>query len=417
MTRLIIERPGERGAILYMFGIAVVTLFLIAALAIDLGSAYVTTTNLSKAVDAGALAGARYTMKGESAMNQIINQVAEANFGEADDPQYTPNYQITIWNPATDTTRVRVTGNTNAPAYFSRLFGTEEIPVTALAEATRYPLDMSLVLDLSASLDRNDAFDDMQVAARGFLEYFDDNVDRFGLVTYSTWAEEQMALQKNFKAPGQTIIDGLVAISDTNIEEGLRLGKSQLDAAFPRTEALQMVVLFTDGRSTAFADNFQMPDGHNPAFYDGIVAAYISGSSYRGLFQTADGQKIKNFVSGAPVLYPNSSTVTSVKPKFLPGGGTVNGTNIRQMGADQAEAWANAIRAAGYTIFTIGLGNPAATDPGDVPDLDFLRRIANEDGIVDDDQPKGELMFAPSPEELSAAFQTLADRIITRLTR
>jgi hypothetical protein len=87
------------------------------------------------------------------------------------------------------------------------------------------------------------------------------------------------------------------------------------------------------------------------------------------------------------------------------------------MGADQSEAWANTVRAAGYTIFTIGLGNPGATDPGDVPDLDFLRRIANEDGISDSDQPKGELLFAPSPEELSGAFATLADRIITRLTR
>jgi hypothetical protein len=31
-------------------------------------------------------------------------------------------------------------------------------------------------------------------------------------------------------------------------------------------------------------------------------------------------------------------------------------------------------------------------------------------------QPKGEMLFAPSPEELDTAFTRLADRILTRLT-
>lgn len=412
------KNKGERGAILAMLAASLIFVFLAIGIAVDIGTAYVRTMTLSKAVDAGALAGARYTMRGESEMRKIVADVAASNFGVASTAnEYGANYDITIWHPSTDTTRVRVDGTTAAPALFSRIIGRDDMPVRVSAEATRYPLDMSLILDLSASLDRNNAFDDMQLAARNFLEYFDDNIDQFGLVTYSTWAEEKMPVQKHFKATGQGIISGLTAISDTNIEEGLRVSYQQLNAAWPRQEALKIAVLFTDGRGTAFAENLQMPSGHNPAWYNGIWATYISGASYRGTFQINDGRKIKNWASGVPVLYPNSSTVASQQPKNLPGGLAVNGTNIRTVAAAQAEAQANTIRGAGYTVFAIGLGNPDATDPGDVPDLAFLRRIANEDGIVSSNQPKGELLFAPSPADLDAAFRLLADRIITRLTR
>jgi Flp pilus assembly protein TadG len=395
----------------------IIILFLLAGVAVDIGTAYVRTMSLSKAVDAGALAGAKYTMKGEAEMRSIIDKVAAANFGPDPDSDYGATYNVTIWSPATDTTRVRVQGTTASPAMFSRVVGQDDIPISVLAEATRYPLDMSLSLDLSASLDRNGSFDDMQVAAKNFLDHFDDNIDQFGIVTYSTWAAQRMPVQKNFKSAGKAIIDGLTFISDTNIEEGLRLSKSQLDVAFPRQEALKIVVLFTDGRATAFAENLEMPTSHNPAWYNGVWAAYISGSSYRGLFQISDGQKIKNFVSGAPVLYPNSSTQTSVQPKKLPGNLSVTGANIRSVAAAQTEAQANTIRAEGYTIFVVALGNPDATDPGDVPDLDLLTRVANEDGIVSASQPKGEMLFSPSPEDLDQTFALLADRIITRLTR
>jgi len=413
-----ITKSKEHGAILALLAASLVFVFLAIGIAVDIGTAYVRTMSLSKAVDAGALAGARYTMRGETEMRQIIGDIAATNFGVADaENEYGANYSITIWHPSADTTRVRVDGTTESPALFSRIIGRDDMHVRVSAEATRYPLDMSLILDLSASLDRNGAFDDMQVASRNFLEYFDDNIDQFGLVTYSTWAQERMPVQKNFKATGKSIINGLSAISDTNIEEGLRVSYQQLNTAWPRQEALKIAVLFTDGRCTAFAENLEMPSGHNPAWYNGIWATYISGANYRGTFQINDGWKIKNWASGVPVLYPNSSTVGSQKPKNLPGGLAVNGTNIRTVAAAQAEAQANTIRAAGYTIFAIGLGNPDATDPGDVPDLDFLRRVVNENGIVSSSQPKGELLFSPSAVELDATFRLLADRIITRLTR
>jgi hypothetical protein len=52
-----------------------------------------------------------------------------------------------------------------------------------------------------------------------------------------------------------------------------------------------------------------------------------------------------------------------------------------------------------------------------VPDLDLLKRLANDDGVVSSAQPVGEMMFAPSSAELDATFARLANRILARLAR
>ena len=406
----------ERGVVVVLFSLALVCLLLAAGMVVDLGLAYVTRGRLTKAVDAGALAGARESSRSNTDIETIVRKVASANYTQILDT----SYDVAITTPATDTKRIAISAATESPAIFTRLIGRESYDVVAAAEAMRYPLDTSFVLDLSYSLQRNNAFDDMQDASVAFLEHFDDSIDQFGLVTYSTWAEERMPLRKNFKAPMATDIRTRTAISDTNIDEGLRLAKRQLDNTALRDNAVRIVVLFTDGRPTAFGDTFALPSGTTPRTYNGIVASYISGSSHRGLFRATDGFKVIRFASGAPVTASNGSstaTAASAMPARLPDGSTTNGTNIRRLGTSQSEQWANEIRAAGYTIYTIGLGSLTATDPGDQPDLDFLRRIANENGIVSASQPAGAMLFAPSPDALEAVFAKLADRILTRLTR
>ncbi|RMF22656.1 MAG: TadE/TadG family protein, partial [Deltaproteobacteria bacterium] len=198
---------SERGVILILFVIGIIAVFLISGLVVDLGVAFVTTSKLSRATDAGALAGARHTSAGTTGIKAMAQKVAEANFSSTAVASTTgSNYTVTVDSPATDTIRVTVNGAARANTYFSRLIGKTHVDVSTVAEATRFPLDMSLVLDLSYSLQRNNAFDDMQAAATHFLDYFDDNIDQFGLVTYSTWAEEKMSLRKNFKATGKSII-------------------------------------------------------------------------------------------------------------------------------------------------------------------------------------------------------------------
>ncbi len=402
----------EAGSIITLFALSVVVIFFTLGLSIDLGSAYVAQARLSKSVDAGVLAGARNTARGDVKIQDIALKIARANM-VIDQPV---SYSVQISSPVIDTKRVTMRATTNSRTTFAVLMGKTSLDVSAEGEATRYPLDMSLTLDLSYSLQRNNAFDDMQRAATGFLNYFDDSVDQVGIATYSTWAEDKLPLQKYFQIPGTTIISGLSAISDTDIQEGLRVSKAQLDGAFKRTGALKIVVLFTDGRPTAYRDTFNFSDPAC-ATYDGVAATYISGSSFRGMFKWQDGRKIVKFIpTCTTTTQGNLSGTASPVPTQVSTAGSA-GNFVRAQGIIKAEAQADLIRAAGYTIYAIGLGNPNATNAGDVPDLAFLGRVTNEGGHVNAAQPRGEVIFAPSPAQLDDAFAKLADRLLTRLTR
>ncbi|MFQ5351947.1 MAG: hypothetical protein ACE5D3_02615, partial [Candidatus Binatia bacterium] len=241
--------------------------------------------------------------------------------------------------------------------------------------------------------------------------------DRAGAIGYSTVGATNMTIRKNFKALAQDEIRDLEPITDTNIDEGLRLAKVELDNAPVRENAVKIVVLFTDGRPTAFRDIFPMNTPHAPDPYDAVVTSYISGSWYRGLFDPINGLKVVGFNGdGSPILYPNASYASSPRPRWLPGGLAVNGYNIRALGIEQAEEQAESIRQAGYVIYVVALGNPNAVYEGDQPDLDFLRRLANENGVVSANEPKGQMVFSPSAAELNSVFSLIADRILRRIT-
>jgi hypothetical protein len=158
-----------------------------------------------------------------------------------------------------------------------------------------------------------------------------------------------------------------------------------------------------------------MPDHSKPQTFNGVVAAYIDGSSYRGLFSKLDGRKIRYFTdSGVAVTTDNASYAKSIAPKYLPGKYRVDGHNIRSQAAAHAEGRASVIRRSGYTIYVVGYRGPT-TDPrlrDDVPDTDFLRRIANQDSIVDPRAPAGRAVLAQNPQDLAPAFAGIADDIL-----
>jgi len=85
----------------------------------------------------------------------------------------------------------------------------------------------------------------------------------------------------------------------------------------------------------------------------------------------------------------------------------------QQDGIDQAYA----LRASGTLVYTIALGNPAATDPLQTPDLDYLKLLANENGIANGGQPQGKSYFAPSVAELQTVFDQVASDLLSRLSQ
>ena len=65
-------------------------------------------------------------------------------------------------------------------------------------------------------------------------------------------------------------------------------------------------------------------------------------------------------------------------------------------------------------FYNIGLGNPNATDPLDVPDTDLLLRMSNDPTSPEytDTQPSGMFVFAPDNTQLNSAFVRVASEIL-----
>jgi hypothetical protein len=85
----------------------------------------------------------------------------------------------------------------------------------------------------------------------------------------------------------------------------------------------------------------------------------------------------------------------------------------RQNGIDQADL----IRSNGIYLYAIGLGNPAAGNPLLVPDMAYLKQLANEGGMTDPSQPQGKAYFAPTAAQLNVVFQQVAADILVRLAQ
>ncbi len=292
------------------------------------------------------------------------------------------------------------------------------VALPATAESERLPVKVSLVLDVSRSVEREGIFDDVKQGARAFVARFDAQTDRVGLIDYYTTAHERTSLKGRFKRRMFRAIDALEIQSDTNVEEALRTAKRQIDRTPDRPRVSKVIVLFNGGPSTAFSARFEMFYRTDPFWYRGAVASYITGSSYRGLFRLSDGAKVVSFdARGRPVTVPNASTRGSPAPRALPGSLSVSGTNIRRVAAERSEARARWIRSKGYTIYVVGFLNRSSSNVGDIPDPSLWRRIANDDGIANPDQPIGNAVVVTDPAHISDAFTRVADAILRSPSR
>ncbi len=132
--KLMKERKNERGVVLALFVFAVVAILMALGLAIDLGVAYVASSAMSQSVDAGALAGVKFSRGSDAEMKELAVEIAEANFPDNFIPV---KYSATVSIPSVDTVTVRVEANSHSPALFSRLIGKKSLRVSSVAEATR----------------------------------------------------------------------------------------------------------------------------------------------------------------------------------------------------------------------------------------------------------------------------------------
>lgn len=168
----------SRGTVLVLVAILLVVLLGICALAIDLGVAFVASTELQNTADAAALAGACAYREGfdEEAARQAAIDVASRNLVLNDAQIITPD-DVTIgsWNSAAGcvvpwndafsefavqvtTRRTRDSANGPVPTFFANIWGKKSIDVARSAVAgipverePRRPVQMVIVQDASGS--------------------------------------------------------------------------------------------------------------------------------------------------------------------------------------------------------------------------------------------------------------------------
>ncbi|MCS7239577.1 MAG: pilus assembly protein TadG-related protein, partial [Thermoguttaceae bacterium] len=168
----------RRGAILVLSGVLLVVLAGMVALSVDLGYVYTVRTELKRATDAAALAGAGMLPQGADVAylhavdfllrNPVANQwiIGEENRQERLEAYLRAHpeavqFETGHWDPVKRVftpsgdrpSAVRVVANfRGAPLFFGRVLGRESFDLQAESIARFQPRDIVLVLDFSASM-------------------------------------------------------------------------------------------------------------------------------------------------------------------------------------------------------------------------------------------------------------------------
>jgi len=420
---------NQSGAVGVMAAFLMIVLIAFAGLAIDLGRMFVVRAQLVKAVDGGALAGARVLPMGQDSAEDAAVKFAEMNFAQgfmgAEAAAFSAEYSV-----APDAVRIEVVGTAVMPMTLMRIVGVEQAVIDAVAEAQRRPLELALVLDTSGSLDPSftggvDAIGYLRSAATQFVNFFDETMDMMTLVRFNSGRIVPFPLNTGFKQPITANIATFNAFGGTNAASALDAGHDEIRNPV-RPAAFRALVFFTDGRPTALRELFNI-SGQD---VDGVIGGYQDPTRrpYPPPYLYDPFKVIATREVHLRLRRPGGGWYPS--PSYLPDGTPASTANIMQKAWQRTLDAGSQARDDGITIFTIGLGNPAA-GPVAQPDPELLVAIANVQSApdplrpgqtivnqyYDPSQPKGGFYFAPDATGLEELFRRVGQEITVRLTR
>jgi hypothetical protein len=159
---------GRKGAIIVLFAIMLTAVIGIMALALDVGFMMTARTDLQRATDSAALAGAGQLVNGSEFVDPAVIEVIQQNsvggrevstsgleieVGHWDEE--TRSFSVSDENPSA----VRVfSRDEDQPLFFARLWGATNFDVTSEAIAVFQPRDIMIVLDYSGSMNDDSEF-------------------------------------------------------------------------------------------------------------------------------------------------------------------------------------------------------------------------------------------------------------------
>ncbi len=427
-------RKAERGQVLIMCAVSMLVLLLFVGFAIDFGVAYVTKAQLGKASDAAALVAARYSAQGATKAEAMAQSAFAMNYNSSS-LDYTAAPTVTVTR-STDTGGDTVfTVNTSATTktFFTGLlpgFATMNVVNSAQSVAAR--VEMTIVLDRSGSMSSDGGSTNLPTAVSDFITYFDDTYDSVALVTFATYPTTVMTMRTgNFQA--------LVTQDASSINWG---GNTYSDGALQQafTQEMQpvtgnvkkVVVFFTDGGANMIENSLACGTPSRLTSGTWNIGGQDPPSTDVGFMNPTTGADSGCYINESicctnPGTFPSASQGSTVAPAWTAAGPVVtpwNTTgpqvpityaNVQADALYRAIGDANAMRAQGITVYSIGLGSaPAPADPT------FLCQVANDSSCsptYNPNLPTGVMEYAPTGADLAPAFQQIASIIRLRLTQ
>jgi len=250
-----------------------------AGLAIDFSVLYSVKARLQTAVDAAAIGSGNTLNRGAVMDTTAVRDVALRFFNANYPLHYFGSTQVTYnATPVQGALGVRtitINASQHVPMLFMRVLGISRSTVAATAQVTVRFVNMMLVVDRSGSVFRatfngtptrqivDDSLHQFVDPVDGSQSpYFSDGRDNIGMVTYGASWNLDFPLSVNFQTATPhigTAIDNIDwdTNNSTNTAAGLFHGYREL-VKLAQPGALNVIVLLTDGRPSAFSGTFPL---------------------------------------------------------------------------------------------------------------------------------------------------------------
>ena len=397
------NQKHARAQIFLLFALSLPVLILFVGLGVDLGFAFVTRANLSKAVDAAALAGMRSINQGQAQATAIAQSAFNTNYGAGLGRDLNPPvFNVAITTDANNNAVVNISATATIRTFFLGLLsGFKTLQVSSNAQATRPKLIMSLVLDKSGSMNKNGGAQALPPAVDNFLTYFDNVTDQIADVSFSSVASVDVSMRTNFLNPITNAVNSMAFGGATYSQGGLLDGQAQISsvAVVPGQNVVEVAVFFTDGWANTVEDTVNCPP-----------------STLLNFGGCAPPEAAVGWCSGISFLDPVTGSgrncgATSFPSQVTGGPLALTQQNIANDAMYRAVQVANSMRAQGVVIYSIGLGDKISQA--------FLQQVANDpaSSTFNPNEPVGEAVFAPTAADLQGVFQTIASQILLRLSQ
>ncbi len=265
---------NQSGAVLVIFALLLIVLVGFMGLGMEVGRWYLVRSELSKGVDAAAMAGAKNISNPYIQMDTFVQEMGKENFppGYLDTPGQGAG-SVLFSSQLLDSKNVQVTGTVSINAILARLFGIDQVAAQSAGVAQKNEVEIMMVLDRSGSMAGN-PLRDLKTAATSFLDFFQEtqDKDKMGLISFATGVTVDQQLGTNFVTAMTTKINAMTATGATNAEDAIDQSdgpKGFTDqTGIPGDKRVQQyLIFFTDGYPTAFRGTFR----RNAIDYDAVV--------------------------------------------------------------------------------------------------------------------------------------------------